>query len=136
MNHAITAEIYWTTLTILMTALFWMPYIIDRILEHGLWTAVSNPQPDTPPKSAWAGRMMKGHRNAVENLAIFAPLALAVSFTGVGTSATATACVVYFFARLAHFLIYTLGIPLMRTLTFFIGFVCQVVLALALINAA
>jgi uncharacterized MAPEG superfamily protein len=39
---------------------------------------------------------------------------------------------VYFFARLAHYVIYTLGLPLLRTVAFFIGFVSQMVLAMTL----
>ena len=76
--------------------------------------------------------MMRAHTNAVENLVIFAPLVLALHATGASTPVTAGACTVYFFARLAHYVIYTLGLPLLRTLAFAIGFVAQMVLALAL----
>ena len=133
MESEISTEIYWLALTILITALIWLPYIVDRIVEHGLWTAVRNPQPDAPPKAAWAHRMMKAHANAVENLVIFAPLVLAVEVTGVASEATATACMVYFFARLAHLIIYVLGIPLLRTLAFAVGFLAQMTLLLALL---
>jgi uncharacterized MAPEG superfamily protein len=39
---------------------------------------------------------------------------------------------VYFWARLAHVIIYTLGIPVLRTLSFTVGFLAQAVLALAI----
>lgn len=35
----------------------------------------------------------------------------------------------FFAARVAHAVIYTFGIPLLRTIAFFIGFVCQILLA-------
>ncbi|WP_218156528.1 hypothetical protein [Pseudoalteromonas denitrificans] len=54
-------EIYWMTLTVLATALFWLPYIIDRILEHDLLPALRNPERDTRPESKWANRMMYAH---------------------------------------------------------------------------
>ena len=37
-----------------------------------------------------------------------------------------------FLARLAHVVVYTLGIPVFRTLTFAAGFVAQVLLVLAI----
>jgi hypothetical protein len=64
--------------------------------------------PENPkPQSAWAQRMMKAHDNAVENLVVFAALVLAAHALGVSDGATATACVVYFWARIVH-----LGAPL------------------------
>ncbi len=129
-----TIEIYWLTLTVLMTALFWMPYIVNRMVELGIIGAISNPETDAMPKAAWAQRMMAAHNNAVENLVIFAPLAITVHLLGAGTELTATAVKVYFFARLVHYIVYTLGIPGIRTVTFVIGFACQVILALSILG--
>ena len=42
------------------------------------------------------------------------------------------ACAVYFWSRLAHALVYTFGIPVLRTVTFTVGFLAQAVLALAI----
>ena len=127
-------EIYWLTLTALMTGLFWMPYIVNRLAEMGVIPALMNPNADPTPAKMWAGRMMKAHTNAVENMAVFAPLALAVHVTGMGTAATATAVMVYFYARLAHFVVYTAGIPALRTVFFALGFACQLTLALTLLK--
>jgi uncharacterized MAPEG superfamily protein len=132
MQTALTREIFWLTSTVTLSALFWVPYIINRLKEHGVWPALRNPQPDLRPRAAWAERMMRAHANAVENLVIFAPLVLALHVTSLNTPSTASACMVYFFARLAHYVIYTLGLPLLRTVAFFIGFVSQMVLAMTL----
>jgi uncharacterized MAPEG superfamily protein len=51
---------------------------------------------------------------------------------GHSTESTAIACAVYFWARLAHVIVYTLGIKVLRTLVFAVGFVAQVTLALAI----
>jgi uncharacterized MAPEG superfamily protein len=59
-----------------------------------------------------------------------------IDAAGKGTATTATACAIYFWARLAHAVIYALGIPVARTVAFAIGFVAQVVLALAIFNLA
>ncbi len=125
-----TTELYWLTLTTLMTAAFWLPYIINRLLEMGLSQAVLNPDSDPAPDAAWAKRMMNAHRNAVENLVVFAPLVLVVQLTGTNSSLTASAALVYFFARLGHFIVYSLGIPGLRTVAFAVGFVCQMIFGL------
>lgn len=65
---------------------------------------------------------------------IFAPLVLAVQLIGMGTTNTATACMVYFFARLVHVLAYLAAVPVVRTLAFTAGFFCQMVLALTLLG--
>lgn len=136
MNTTLKPELYWLVLTVMLTALIWVPYILNRLREHpeGAWAAVWNPQPDTRPKAHWAERLMRAHSNAVENLAIFAPLVLALLVAEVATAETAIACMVYFFARLAHVFLYTFKIPLLRTLAFFVGFLCQMTLALTLLR--
>ncbi|MDD2724283.1 MAG: MAPEG family protein [Methylovulum sp.] len=134
MTTALSTELYWLTLTTIMTALIWLPYIINRLVEHSPWPALMNPQPDLRPEAKWAERLMRAHDNAVENLVIFAPLVLALQMTGSSTALTATACIVYFFTRLCHLLLYTFGVPLLRTIAFFIGFLCQMVLALSILG--
>lgn len=129
-----TPEIHWLTLTILMTALFWLPYIVNFILEVGLWPAMQ-PNTPVPAEAAWARRAKAAHSNAVENLVLFAPLVLAVHVVGATSSATATACAVYFFARAAHFIVYTTGVPALRTLAFAAGFGAQMTLVAALLGA-
>ena len=68
----------------------------------------------------------------IENLVIFAPLVLILDAMDRSTMATAIACAVYFWARLAHAIVYTLGIPVLRTLAFTVGFFAQVVLVIAI----
>ncbi len=125
-------ELFWLILTAAMTGLFWVPYILDRTNVRGLMGAMANPSPTDKPQSAWAQRMMAAHDNAVENLVIFAPLVLATLHLSIATPATAFACVLYFWSRLVHYVVYTLGIPVLRTLAFAGGFVAQVILVLAL----
>ena len=130
------SELFWLTLTVTMTALFWMPYILNRMTENGVWGALQDPNFDKPPKAAWAERMMHAHTNAVENLVIFAPLVVLLLVADVSTPATIAACQLYFFARLGHYVIYTLGVPFLRTVAFLAGFVAQMTLAVALLGAA
>ncbi len=76
--------------------------------------------------------MMRAHTNAVENLAIFAPLVLLLHAQGIGTPFTANACAIYFFARAVHYVVFSLGVPLLRVPAFLVGFACQMAIALAL----
>jgi len=134
MNASLPTEIFWLVAVTLMTAMIWIPYIINRIVEHGLWTALKNPNTDTQPKAKWAQRAEAAHKNAVENLVVFGVLVFALVATDTQTSMTATAAVVFFFARATHLVIYILGIPLIRTLAFFIGFLAQMVVGLTIVG--
>jgi len=124
-------ELMWLTLTVILTGLLWVPYILDRAMVRGLMGAMANPSRNDKPQSAWAQRLYFAHTNAVENLVIFAPLVLILDSLGHSTMSTALACAVYFWARLAHAIIYALGIPVLRTLAFTVGFLAQVALVLA-----
>jgi uncharacterized MAPEG superfamily protein len=77
-------------------------------------------------------RLYFAHTNAVENLMIIAPLVLILDSLGHTTESTAIACAVYFWARLAHAIVYTLGIKVIRTLAFSVGFAAQAALVLAI----
>jgi len=124
-----TTELHWMTLTVLMTALFWVPYILDRMVTRGIPATISGAVPEGgAPQSPWAQRAIKAHANAVENLAIFVPAVLAAHVLAVSTPATQMAAAVYFFARLAHFVVYTAGLPAVRTLAFAVGWGAQIVI--------
>jgi len=126
-----STELFWLMLTVAMTGLFWVPYILDRIMVRGLMGAMANPSRHDKPQSAWAQRLYFAHTNAVENLMIFAPLVLILDSLNHSTQSTLIACAVYFWARLAHAIVYTMGVPVLRTLAFTVGFAAQVVLVLA-----
>jgi uncharacterized MAPEG superfamily protein len=131
-------ELFWLVMTTAMTGLMWIPYILDRAMVRGVTACMANPSPTDKPQSPWAQRLQKAHLNAVENLVIFAPLVLATQDLNVNlaTPTTTLACQLYFFSRLVHAVVYTLGIPVLRTLAFLGGFVAQVMLVLALFKLA
>jgi uncharacterized MAPEG superfamily protein len=127
-----STELFWLTLTAAMTGLMWVPYIIDRIMVRGLMGTMDNPSPQAKPQSAWALRLYFAHTNAVENLVVFATLVLIANTLEISNHATVLACAFYFWARLAHAVVYTLGAPVLRTLAFTVAFAAQVVLVLAI----
>jgi uncharacterized MAPEG superfamily protein len=130
----ISPEVLYTTLAAAFTGLLWIPLIVNRLREMGAWKALTNPQPDVRPHAEWAYRLANAHRNAIENLAVFAPLALAVQVRGLATPLTAAAAATFFFARVAHAVIYTFGVPLLRTVAFTVGFGCQMLMAARLLG--
>lgn len=134
LNTELSLELYWLTLSVIMTSLLWIPYIANRILEQGILAALWDRFGDTDTEKPWAKRMMQAHVNAVENLVIFAPLVLLVQLSGVNSNTTAAACMIYFFVRLAHYLSFTFALPLLRVLTFLAGFAVQITLAVAVLN--
>jgi uncharacterized MAPEG superfamily protein len=125
-------ELYWLVLTTAMTGLLWVPYILDRIMARGVMGAMANPSPTDKPQSAWAQRMMAAHANTVENLVVFAPLALVAQALNIHTATTALACTLFFWCRLIYVVVYTAGIPVIRTLAFAGGWIAQIMLVLAI----
>jgi uncharacterized MAPEG superfamily protein len=129
-------EFFWLMLTIVMTGLMWIPYIVDRAAVRGTAGAMGNPGADDKPQSPWAQRMMAAHANAVENLVLFAPLVLVAHELEISNGTTVAACAVYFWTRLAHFIVYTLGIPVLRTLCWTVGWLALAALVLAIFKLA
>ena len=128
MSNELTSLVWVTALT----AVLWIPYILNTIAVRGIIDAVGYPE-DPKPVAPWAARLKAAHYNAVENLVVFAPLVLVLHALGVSNEATVLACSVYFWARVVHYLAYGLAIPWVRTLAFAVGFVCQATLALQLL---
>ena len=126
-------ELLWLTATVAMTALLWLPYITCFILETGIRDAIWDPKGEHGLKSKWAQRAFRAHQNAVENLVLFVPIVIVIHLLGVGNEATATACMIYFFARVAHYFIYLFGVPVLRTVTFLIAWGCLIFLLFELL---
>lgn len=121
-------EIVYLVYVTALTGLLWIPYVLDRFAKWGIADTVGYPaQPK--PQSPWAERLIKAHRNAVENLVVFAALVLAAQAAGVGNGVTAGAAVLYFWSRVVHVLAYTFAAPWLRTLGFAGGFAAQAMFA-------
>ncbi|MBZ0146241.1 MAG: MAPEG family protein [Pseudorhodoplanes sp.] len=127
-----TREIFWLMMSVVLTGLLWVPYIIDRIMVRGLMKAMDNPKPKDKPQSNWAQRLYFAHTNAVDNLVLFAPLVLILDSRNISTTTTALACAVYFWSRLVHAVVYAAGIPVLRTLSFAVGWLACAALVLAI----
>lgn len=115
-----TTDLKMLALTAGFTAVLWLPYILAHIGNVGAKAALTYTG-DGTALPGWAARAKKAHYNAIENLAPFAALVIVAHLTQTANAATATAATVYFWARVAHYLVYAAGIPFGRTLTFAVG---------------
>jgi len=128
-------ELFWLALTILLTAMMWIPYILNAMMVWGILETMGYPE-DPPPLAEWAQRAKKAHANAIENLVIFAPAVLLYTHLGEGAPSIDWAVMTYFFARLAHYIIYILKIPYLRTLSFLTGWAMTVIIVVKAILLA
>lgn len=127
-----TSELMSLTWVVALSAIIWIPYILNTIAVRGLISAVG--YPDNPaPLAGWAQRMKAAHSNSIENLVVFAALVLIANAAGISNEMTVLACEIYFWARLIHLLAYTFAIPWVRTLAFTAGWVCQIILLIQLV---
>ncbi len=132
----LTPELHALLFITAATLLMWAPYVLARIVKRGLLGAMANPSPNDIPLPAWADRAKQAHLNGIENLAIFAPAVLIAAVIGVSTHATLVAAWTFAAARLVHYVVYTAGIPIVRTLAFVVGFVATLSIITALIPHA
>lgn len=127
-----TTELTYLAWVTILTAVMWVPYILNMIMVRGVVNAVGYPE-NPLPLAPWANKMKAAHYNAIENLVVFATLVLILNAAGISNAVTLTACMTYFWARVVHFVAYALAIPWVRTLAFVTGFGCQAALALQII---
>ena len=133
--------LYWLVLSAFATLFFSLPYVIERIGRVGFMSALgySNygtggfAQPEEQP-AIWARRAYAAHRNALESLPILAAFVLTSHVTGIATAFIALAAKVYFFARLGHYIVYLFGIPILRTVIFFVALGALLAMGLALVG--
>ncbi len=130
MNTALVA-LAWTAA---LCGVLWLPYVLARIRVRGLMATMGNPDPDAPALPDWADRAQRAHVNLAENLTHFAALVLIAQALGIA-AAVGMAAVVFFWARVAHAVIYILGIPVLRTLAFLVGWGAEIVIFLKVIES-
>ena len=49
-------EMFWLILTALMTSLFWVPYVLNRMAVRGIVGSMANPSSKLKAQPAWAER--------------------------------------------------------------------------------
>lgn len=103
----------------LLTVLLWTPYIVGRLFVWGLPTFLSNypegfpaKEPETP---LWMDRSKRAHLNMIETMPAFIAVVVAAGLLGAEGATIAKWAAIFFYARIAHAVVYTLGVPGLRT---------------------
>ena len=105
----------------IFAAVMWLPYILAAFVSRGLFGVLGYPD-DPKPLPGWAARAKRAHQNYIENLAPFAALVLVAELSGADAAAVGLWASVFLVARLAHWVVFILKIPVLRTLAFLVGF--------------
>jgi uncharacterized MAPEG superfamily protein len=130
-----TTDLLYLGLSAGLCAVLWIPYILSRLQTWGLVNAVGYPE-NPPELPAWAQRATRVHLNMVENLAPFAALVLVAQAAGVANEMTAIGAQLFFWARVAHAVVFTAGIPWLRTLSFGACWLAMVLIFIEIVSAA
>ena len=88
--------------------------VAGATLQVGLPTLAGNRE-GLAPCTGWAGRAQRAHHNMLENLVLFAALVLVAAIAQKTNGTTLAGAQVFFWARVAHAVIYLIGIPWLRT---------------------
>ena len=132
MTNGLTVEL---TMLLYSVILFFILIAIpatESILKNGL-EAQAGARDSLPEPTTFNKRAVRLRNNLAENLLIFAPLILIAHAAGISTGNTILGAQMFFFARVAHAVIYLAGWPWIRPLAWFIGVVGCIMIALALL---
>jgi uncharacterized MAPEG superfamily protein len=121
-----TTDLKYLALTAILTASLWIPYVVSQVTTNGPLQPQNYADPTPRPLPHWGKRADRAYLNAVENFAPFAALVIANHLAGKADAATAFWAMSFFWLRLAHAVIYLLGIPYLRTVIFTLGYVAVV----------
>lgn len=124
-----------------LTVLLWTPYILERLFNWGLPTFLKNYPEGFPAKqpepALWAQRAQRAHLNMVETMPAFIAVVLAAAyFNKADASIAATVgqwAMIFFFARVAHAVVYILGIPFLRTPVYLVSWLAILVIGFKVI---
>lgn len=117
-----TPDLTYLAYSALLLGVLWIPYFVGQTMANGFLTPENYRDPTMPDAPLWVQRANRAHINNVQVFAPFAALVLIAHITGQSNAMTALWCMVFFWARLAHAVVYLLGIPYIRTIAFLIGF--------------
>src|SRR5712692_8906209 len=118
-----TTDLKYLAFTAFLTAALWIPYIIAQVVTNGFLAPPNYVDPTPRPVPLWGKRADRAYLNAVEVFAPFAALVIIVHLAGKANAMTAFWAISFFWLRLAHAVVYLLGLPYVRTLVFTLGFV-------------
>ena len=125
---------FYTCLSAVWIAIAWVPYLLDRIMVRGLVGAMANPSPDLTPQSDWAVRAKAAHVVAIQAFSAFAPLAILAMIRIPEDGYPNILAMTFFIGIFAHYVIYAIGITVLRTLSFSLAALSTLALGLRVLG--
>ena len=125
---------FYTGLSAVWIAIAWVPYLLDRIMVRGLVGAMANPSPDLAQQSDWAVRAKAAHVVAIQAFSAFAPLAILAMIRIPEDGYPNILAMTFFIGIFAHYVIYVIGITVLRTLSFSLAALSTLALGLRVLG--
>ena len=127
-----STEILYLVLSAGLCGILWLPYLVERVFNQGLIDTAGYPEKIAEP-AKWAQRSKSAHNNMLENLPIFAILILCLTILEISNANTVLAACLFFYARVVHAVVFTLGVPWIRTLAFVASWIANIILFLNIV---
>jgi uncharacterized MAPEG superfamily protein len=118
-----STDLKYLALTAMLTASLWIPYVVAQVKTNGPLQPENYIDPTPRPLPDWGKRANRTYVNAVETFAPFAALVIVAHLAGKANAMTAFWATCYFWLRLAHAAVFLLGLPLVRTILFTLGYI-------------
>ncbi|MEO0545170.1 MAG: MAPEG family protein [Pseudomonadota bacterium] len=130
-----TSEIFYLTLTSLLLATLWVPYIIGVNMNATPEVTDFTQPADKSGLPKWVRRADRAHVNLVEQYAPYAVLIVLLHITGVSNGWTVGAAAAFFYLRVAHAagMITAMARYPVRPIIFTAAWICIVILGWQLI---
>ncbi|MCC5981340.1 MAG: MAPEG family protein [Oceanicaulis sp.] len=106
-------------------ALFFIQIVVEAIIDNRQYTnrELMGPRDNLAPPVAIVGRAKRATANMIEAMCMFVPLVLIVELSGRANEWTALGCAIFVLARLAFAPLYWFGVPVLRSVAFFVGII-------------
>jgi uncharacterized MAPEG superfamily protein len=118
-----STDLKYLALTAILTATLWIPYVVAQVKTNGPLKPENYIDPTPRPLPDWGKRANRTYVNAVETFAPFAALVIVAHLAGKANAMTAFWATCYFWLRLAHAVVFLVGLPLVRTILFTLGYI-------------
>ena len=109
-----TPELTYLVWSAVLTFVLVLISVSGATLQVGLPTLAGNRE-GLPEITGWAGRAQRAHRNILESLVLFAILVIVAHVARRTNAVTLLGVQLFFWARVAHAVLYIAGIPWART---------------------
>ena len=130
-----TTELTLLALSVLLLLVLIIIQAVAGVAAVGLGP-LAGPRDDLPPPKPFQARTKRVVDNHREGLTVFAPLILIAAVAHVTNSWTILGAQLFFYSRVAHAVVYLLGLPIVRPLIYGVGVAGTVMVLMSLFGLA